>query len=73
MSGGLAVELLLFSLLGVVEFGASSDFLMVFNGLAAAEVDEESFFLGATPSVVFFFTLSVFTFTPSVFTLAFNF
>lgn len=54
--------------------GASSVLgLMVFNGLATEEDDEEeSFFLGTTASV-FFFTLSLLTFTPSVLTLAFTF
>ncbi len=66
--------LLLFSFLGVVELGASSGLaLMVFNGLVTEDEDDESFFLVTTPSPVFFFTLSFFTFTPSVLTLAFTF
>lgn len=75
MRAGLAVELLLFSFLGVVELGASSDFLTGFKGLETAEEEEEedSFFLVATTSVVFFLTLSLFAFTPSVLTLAFTF
>lgn len=49
--------------------------LMFFNGFATEEEeeDEESFFLVTTPSPVFFFTLSLFTFTTSVFALGFTF
>lgn len=48
---------------------------MFFNGFATEEEeeDEESFFLVTTPSPVFFFTLSLFTFTTSVFALGFTF
>lgn len=69
------MELLLFSFLGVVELGASSGLaLVVFNGFAIEEDEEEdSFFLGTTASPVFFFTLSLLTFTASVFTLALTF
>lgn len=69
------MELLLFSFLGVVELGASSGLaLVVFIGFATEEDDdEESFFLVTTPSPVFFFTLSLLTFTASVLTLAFTF
>lgn len=73
---GLAVELLLLSFFGAVELNVSSGFaLMVFNGLATEEEeeDEDSFFLITPTSPVFFFTLSLFAFTPSVFTLAFTF
>lgn len=72
---GLVVELLLFSFLGVVGLGASSGLaLVVFNGFATEEDEEDdSFFLVTTPSTVFFFNLSLFTFTPSVFTLALTF
>lgn len=47
---------------------------MVFESLAVDDEDEEdSFFLVTTVSTVFFFTLSLLTFTLSVFTLAFAF
>lgn len=60
------------SFLGVVELGPSSGFLMVLAGLESDD-DEDSFFLVTTPSPVFFLTLSLFDFTPSVFTRAFTF
>lgn len=50
--------------------------LTLFKGLAAEEEEEDdegSFFFAKTPSPVFFFTLSGFTFTASVFTLGFTF
>lgn len=73
--GGLTAELLPLSFLGVVELGASSGLVLrVFDGLATEGEDEESFFLVTTAaSPVFFFTLSVFAFTGSVFTLGFTF
>lgn len=70
---GLTPELLPLSFFGVVELGASSGLaLVVFNGLMT-EGDEESFFLVTSPSTVFFFTLSLFNFTISVFAFAFTF
>lgn len=71
---GLIEELVPFSFFRVFELGVSSGLvLMLFNGLATEEEDEDSLFLDTTPSPVFFFTLSLFTFTPSVLTLAFTF
>lgn len=53
-------------------FGTSSVLdLVVFSGLAAVEEDES--FLLAVPSPVFFFALSLFALTSSVFTFAFGF
>lgn len=70
------MELLLLSFFGAVELNDSSGLgLTVFSGLATEEDDDEedSFFLIAPTSPVFFFTLSLFAFTPSVLTLAFTF
>lgn len=68
------MELLLFSFFGVVELGASSGLVLTgFNGLATDVEDEESFFFVTPVSPGFFFTLSLFTFTASVFTLGFTF
>lgn len=56
-----------------MELGVSSVLaLTVFSGFAAVE-DDESFFLVTAASTVFFFTLSLFALTTSVFTLAFSF
>lgn len=56
-----------------MELGASSVLaLTVFSGFAAVE-DDESFFLVTAASPVFFFTLSLFALTTSVFTLALSF
>lgn len=67
--------LLGFSFLDRDELMVSSGLLLtVFTGLAAEEEDEEeSLFLATSASPVFFFTLSLLVFTPSVFTLAFTF
>lgn len=71
---GLSGTLFPLSFLGVVELGPSSVFLMVLTGLETDDDEEEdSFFLVTTASPVFFFTLSLFGFTPSVFTRAFTF
>lgn len=71
---GLIEELFPLSFLGVVELRPSSGVLMVLTGLETDDDEEEdSFFLVTNPSPVFFFTLSLFDFTPSVFTRAFTF
>lgn len=74
-SAVLTVELFPLSFFRAAELWASSGLaLVVFNGLAIDEEEEDdSFFLGSPPSPVFFFTLSLFTFGPSVFTLTFTF
>lgn len=71
----LTVELFPLSFFRAAELWASSGLgLVVFKGLGTEEEeDEDSFFLVRTPSPVFFFTLSPFTFVPSVFALTFTF
>lgn len=69
---GLTAEVLLLSFFGAVELGASSILaLTIFSGFEAAD-DDESFLVTAV-SPLFFFTLSLFALTTSVFTLAFSF
>lgn len=69
---GLVEELLLFSFLGLVDLGASSD--LTFSAFAGLEAeDENESFLLIAPSPFFFFILSLFDLTHSVLTLAFTF